>query len=146
MSRTYSSTTDDGLSEDRTRVHFEAWTPATFAEMERDEALRNVPQPSSPLHNSRAQEVEEEEEEVKLRVILRARDLEDVRLTVRPATTGETLASGFRRQLADTKPEVLSANPSITLWFDGEQLEEHVTLEEADITDKDIIEVHLKAA
>ncbi|KAK0387563.1 hypothetical protein NLU13_3809 [Sarocladium strictum] len=150
LSRTYSAATDDGLSDDRTHIHFEAWTQATFTEMERQEASRHDPQPSSPLHDSHPSAEEEAEEEIKLRIILRARGLDDVRLTVRPATTAETLITGWRAQLSSKSPEALQealkSNPMVTLWFDGEQLEEHVTLDEAEITDMDSIEVHLKSA
>ncbi|KAL2209830.1 hypothetical protein CC79DRAFT_1354681 [Sarocladium strictum] len=149
LSRSYSSgTQDDGLSNDHRGVLFEAWTPTTFAEMERLEASRSNPQPSSPLHTSQLapSQEEEEEEEIKLRVLLRARGLPDIGLTVRPATTAETLVTGFRARIGASHPDALSGGVAVTLWFDGEQLGEHATLEEADIDDRDIIEVHLKAA
>jgi hypothetical protein len=50
----------------------------------------------------------------------------------------------FRNQVTNANPDAIPAGMGVQLWFDGEQLEEHMTLEEADIADRDIIEVHLR--
>ncbi|CAM1506988.1 Fc.00g066290.m01.CDS01 [Cosmosporella sp. VM-42] len=123
----------EGLNSSKTKVHMEAWTPELFQEMEAQAELQR---------QREAGEISEEEKEelpeVKLRVILKARDLEGVRLMVRPETTVETLVTGFRTQKG------LGSDRDVTLWFDGDQLEEHVTMDEAEIDDMDTIEVHIK--
>ncbi|KAF7545882.1 hypothetical protein G7Z17_g8841 [Cylindrodendrum hubeiense] len=125
-----------GLVESRTRVHMEAWTPELFQEMEHEEELRRKRE-AGELSDEEAPE-EAPEPEQKLKVTLKARDFEDVRLTVRLETTVETLVTGFRTQ------RDVDANREISLWFDGERLEEHVTMDEAEIDDMDTIEVHIK--
>ncbi|KAH7162993.1 ubiquitin-2 like Rad60 SUMO-like-domain-containing protein [Dactylonectria estremocensis] len=125
-----------GLVDSSTKVHLEAWTPDLFQDMEREEDLRR---------KREAGELSDEDEpelalepETKIKVILKARDLDDVKLSVRPETTVETLVTGFRTQ------RDVTANRDISLWFDGERLEEHVTMDEAEIDDMDTIEVHIK--
>ena len=126
----------DGLSSSKSRVHMEAWTPELFQEMEAKAELQR---------RREAGEISDEEEarpeelpEVKLRVILKSRELEDVKLTIRPETTAETLVTGFRTQ------RHLGSEKDVSLWFDGEKLEEHVTMDEAEIVDMDTIEVHVR--
>ncbi|KAH7023079.1 ubiquitin-2 like Rad60 SUMO-like-domain-containing protein [Ilyonectria destructans] len=126
-----------GLLESRTRVHLEAWTPDLFQEMEREEDLRRKRE-AGELSDEEAAPEEAPEPEIKIKVILKARDLEDVKLTVRPETTVETLVTGFRTQ------RDVGANQEVSLWFDGERLEEHVTMDDAEIDDMDTIEVHIK--
>ncbi|KJZ76683.1 hypothetical protein HIM_04019 [Hirsutella minnesotensis 3608] len=129
----------DGLASDRPGVLMEVWTPDLFREMERQEELRR---------RREAGELSDSDDdttargspapEVKLRVILKARDLDDVKLTVRPETTVETLMTGFRSQRR------IGSDKTISVRFDGEQLDEHVTMEEADIEDMDTLEVHIR--
>lgn len=122
-----------GLSEDRKMIHLEISTPEIFQQWE-EEKQREAQKAQESEDNEPAPAVEVDE---KLRVVLRARDLEDVRLTVRAATKAETLVEAYRRirKLGDQ---------SITLWFDGDQLGAETTLEEMDINDMDTIEVHIK--
>lgn len=148
----------DGLAEARTRVHMEAWTPALFAQMERDEELRRRREAGELSddddedgagagdgeHGGGAAGGDgdggrgEAEEAVKLRVILKPRDLEPVKLLVRPETTVDTLVTAFRTQR--DVPE----GADVGLWFDGMRMEEDATMEDADIDDMDTIEVHIK--
>ncbi|PHH86287.1 hypothetical protein CDD83_10468 [Cordyceps sp. RAO-2017] len=129
-----------GLTDNRAGVHMEAWTPALFHEMEREEEARRRREAgeSSEAEASEAEAAEARAAEVKIRVILRARQLDDVRLTVRPETTVETLLTGFRAQRG------VGSDEAVSLWFDGERLEEHVTMEAAEIDDLDTMEVHVK--
>ena len=125
-----------GLNPDGTKVHMEMWTLDAFKQWEEEEERRRKVEAGELSEEDEAGQPEEPE--VKLKVILRARDLEEVGLTVRPGTTVETLVTGFkaRRELGPDK--------DVTLWFDGEKMEEHVTIEEAEIDDMDNIEVHIK--
>ncbi|KAG5957568.1 hypothetical protein E4U58_005850 [Claviceps cyperi] len=132
-----------GLDDNNTmHVHFEVWTKAQFEEMERaeeswqrrrdagelsddDDSLDHLPEePAVP--------------EAKLRVVLKSRGLPDVKLTVRPETTVETLITGFQTQQAS------AVGKDVGIWFDGDRLEEHMTMEEVEIDDLDTLEVHVK--
>ncbi|EFY90251.1 hypothetical protein MAC_03766 [Metarhizium acridum CQMa 102] len=128
-----------GLADGRTRVHMEAWTLDLFHEMEREEELRRK-RGAGELsdEDDRAAAEEAPAPEVKIRVILKSRDLEDVNLTVRPETTVETLITGFRTQRS------IGSDKDVGLWFDGDRLEEHVTMDEAEIDDMDTFEVHIR--
>lgn len=130
----------NGLAGDRTRVHMEAWTLELFQEMEREEEQRRKREAGElpDDETSPQDDGEPPPPEVKIRVILKARDLEDVRLTVRPETTVETLVTGFRSQRS------IGSDKDVGLWFDGDRLEEHVTMDEAEIDDMDTFEVHIK--
>ncbi|KAG5919290.1 hypothetical protein E4U53_004014 [Claviceps sorghi] len=130
-----------GLGDNRTQVHMEVWTKAQFEAMEYEEDLRRKREAgelSDDDDSLRHVADEPPAVEVKLRVILKARGLDDVKLTVRPETTIETLITGFRRQ----QPSALGKDVSI--WFDGERLEEHMTMDEVEIDDLDTLEVHIK--
>ncbi|POR33229.1 Uncharacterized protein TPAR_06589 [Tolypocladium paradoxum] len=126
-----------GLTRRNNRVHLEAWTPELFQEMEREEELRRKREAGELSEEEEALE-EPPEPEIKIRVILRARGLEDVKLTVRPETTVETLVTGFRTQRG------VGSDKDVGLWFDGDRLEEHVTMIDAEINDMDAFEVHIK--
>ena len=147
----------DGLAEARTRVHMEAWTPELFAQMERDEEIRRK-RDAGELDDDDDYDYESERgenrdtqdggkagqgegggDQVKLRIILKPKDLEPVKLMVRPETTVETLLTAFR-----TQRDVGGEGAEVALWFDGMRLEEDTTMEEAEIDDMDTIEVHIK--
>lgn len=137
-----------GLGRGRSQVHMEVWTPEMFQRWEDEDEQRRRRAQEGELSDDdedggaggggAAAGDEPEQPERKIKVVLKARDLGDVGLTVRPETTAETLMTGFRA----TKG--LGPDTAITLMFDGERLEEHVTMEEADIDDMDAIEVHIK--
>ena len=134
-----------GLTDSRTRVHMEAWTPQLFQEMEREEEVRRKRE-AGELSGTEDETQEPSEAaaaasppaEVKLRVVLKARDLDDVKLTVRPETTVEALVTGFRAQRA------IPPERDVGLWFDGERMADETTMADADIDDMDTIEVHVK--
>lgn len=132
---------NDGLSNSRTRVHFEAWTTSLFEEMEHEEELRRKREAgelSEEEEDIYSAPVEEEPEDVKLRIILQPRELEAVKLNVRPETNVVTLIAAFKSQR--TVPD----GAEVALWFDGEKMADEMTMEEADIDDMDSIEVHIK--
>lgn len=128
-----------GISRDGTQVHMEIWTPEMFQRWEEEEDRRQkILAGELPDDDEDAAGAEEPEPEKTLKIILKARDLEEVKFTVRPATTVETLITAFKTQRA------LGPDKEVTLWFDGVMMEEHVTMEEADIEEMDVIEVHIK--
>lgn len=129
----------EGLAEGRTRIHMEAWTPELFQEMEKQEELRRRRQVGELSDESGDEAAEEPPTpEVKIRVILKAPGLEDVKLTVRPETTVETLVTGFRTQRS------IGSEKDVNVVFEGERLEEHTTMEDAEIADMDLIDVHVR--
>ncbi|KAM3559244.1 hypothetical protein MY1884_003556 [Beauveria asiatica] len=141
--------TRDGFNESGTRVHMQAWTPALFAKMEREDeaARRQREMPSETAGEGGEGNYEEDnddEEEEKsaaaamVRVVLKSRDREPVKLKVLPETTTELLVAAFRAQ-RDVPP-----GADVALWFDGMRLQEGATMEDADIDDMDTIEVHVK--
>ncbi|KAG6010619.1 hypothetical protein E4U21_005117 [Claviceps maximensis] len=131
-----------GLRDNRTVVYMEVWTKAQFEEMEREEEIqrkRDAGELSDDDDDPRHVASDEAAAvEVKLRIILKARGLDDVKLTVRPETTVETLITGFRMQ----QPSAVGKD--VGIWFDGDRLEEHMTMDEVQIDDLDTLEVHIK--
>ncbi|EGX91799.1 Ubiquitin [Cordyceps militaris CM01] len=128
----------DGFNDDRTRVHMEAWTPAQFAQMEREEERRRRRDLSDEPASGAGDNDEEDTAAAVLRVILKTRGGEPVKLRVLPETTTETLVAAFRAQ-RDVPQEA-----DVGLWFDGLRLEAGATLSDAGIDDMDTIEVHVK--
>ncbi|KAL7927918.1 ubiquitin-2 like Rad60 SUMO-like domain-containing protein [Trichoderma austrokoningii] len=125
-----------GLQDGRTKVVFEAWTTEGFRQMEREEE-RRMKREAGELSDDETTR-EEQVKETKLRVVLKAKDIEAVKLTVRLETTVETLIVGFRTQ------RNVSSSKDVGIWFDGDRLEEHQTMEDIDINDMDTLEVHIK--
>uniref|UniRef100_A0A0B7JWN7 Ubiquitin-like domain-containing protein n=1 Tax=Bionectria ochroleuca TaxID=29856 RepID=A0A0B7JWN7_BIOOC len=79
-----------------------------------------------------------ESEAVILTINLAARDLEPAEMKVQPETTVDTVITTYRAI------QNLPSSRQITLWFDGEMLEDYITMKDADIDDLDTIEVHIK--
>ncbi|KAG6037848.1 hypothetical protein E4U40_002060 [Claviceps sp. LM458 group G5] len=133
-----------GLDDNSTmHVHFEVWTKAQFEEMERAEESWQRRRDAGELSDDDDDSLDHLPEEsavpeAKLRVVLKSRGLPDVKLTVRPETTVETLITGFQTQQAS------AAGKDVGIWFDGDRLEEHMTMEEVEIDDLDTLEVHVK--
>ncbi|TQV96779.1 Ubiquitin [Cordyceps javanica] len=144
--------TRDGFNESRTRIHMQAWTPALFAEMEHEEERRRRRELSDDEDETGAAAAAEpyggehggeggaadDAQAAMLRIILKAKGGEPVKLKVLPETTAQTLVAAFRAQR--DVPEAAD----VGLWFDGMRLEEDATMEDADIEDMDTIEVHVK--
>ncbi|KAM0260281.1 hypothetical protein ACHAQJ_002846 [Trichoderma viride] len=126
-----------GLQDGRTKVVLEAWTTEGFSQMELEEEMR-IKREAGELSDEESIQEEQEEKPTKLRVVLKAKDMETVKLTVRLETTVETLIVGFRSQ------RNIASNKDVGVWFDGDRLEEHQTMQEVDINDMDTLEVHIK--
>ena len=129
----------DGLILDKTKIHMEIWTPELYQQMLAQEAERlKAIESGSSDDEGGAPEPEPEEEVQKLRIILRPKEGGDVQCTVRPETTVDTLITFFKAKAT------VASGKNISLYFDGEMLEEHVTMIDAEIEDGFVIEVHLK--
>jgi hypothetical protein len=69
--------------------------------------------------------------------MLKGRDVEPLACKILPETTVETLISYFRQQ------RNVGSDKQVSLWWDGERLEEHVEMKDAEIEAQDTIEVHI---
>ncbi|KAH6682108.1 ubiquitin-2 like Rad60 SUMO-like-domain-containing protein [Plectosphaerella plurivora] len=134
----------EGILDSLGAIQIEAWTDETWelAQKEKDRArLRDLGELSD---DSQDDDLDDEPapkpEEETIKVILKTRDndKEAVKARARPMTTIAELIVYFRkaRNLPETTPVVLQ--------FDGEQLDEATTLQDAEIEDMDTIEVHIK--
>lgn len=128
---------------DETKVHLQIWTSKLLEDHLAEEQRRRK-RASGDVYDddddgSDGVQVQEPvEERRKFKVNLKARDYEEMGLTVLLETTVETLMTAFRSHRA------IPPEKEISLRFDGDQLEEHVTMEEAGVDEMDTIEVHLK--
>ncbi|KAM0265801.1 hypothetical protein ACHAPA_007640 [Fusarium lateritium] len=124
----------DGFKNNRTVVAMEAWTLCQFQEMEHNEELQRK--------RDAGELPEEEEPQAQDRhyfmIVLKGRDVEPLDCKVMPETTVDTLIAVFRKQ------RQISSEKEVSLWWDGERLEEHIEMEEAEIEDHDTIEVHIQ--
>ncbi|KAM0564370.1 hypothetical protein ACHAPJ_000583 [Fusarium lateritium] len=125
-----------GFTDNRTVVHMEAWTPDLFQEMERNEELRRRRDAGELSDDEDEDEGPVEDERFK--VVLKGRDMEPFSCTVRPRTTAETIITCFRQQ------RQIGSDKEVSLWWDGERLEEYIEMEQAEIEDMDTIEVHIQ--
>ncbi|KAF4958180.1 hypothetical protein FSARC_11064 [Fusarium sarcochroum] len=123
-----------GFTDNRTVVHMEAWTPDLFQEMERNEELRRKRDAGELSDDEDEGPLEDE----RFKVVLKGRDMEPFSCTVRPRTTAETIITCFRQQ------RQIGSDKEVSLWWDGERLEEHIEMEQAEIEDMDTIEVHIQ--
>ncbi|SPJ79185.1 uncharacterized protein FTOL_07576 [Fusarium torulosum] len=124
----------EGFKSNRTVVAMEAWTLDQFQEMEHKEELQR--------RRDAGELPEEEENQTQDRhyfmIVLKGRDVDPLDCKVMPETTVDTLIAVFRKQ------RQISSEREVSLWWDGERLEEHVEMEEAEIEDHDTIEVHVQ--
>ncbi|KAF2185121.1 hypothetical protein K469DRAFT_632940 [Zopfia rhizophila CBS 207.26] len=134
---------DDNIytDEDPPKIHLQAWTQEVFQRWKKEEAA------AEEARRKAAEPPKEQEEEVmktmatessKIRVILRAKEKEDFRISVHPDTTFEHLTSAYRsaRKIPIDQP--------VTLYFDGDRLRTMDVVADSEIEDKDTIEVHFK--
>ena len=78
------------------------------------------------------QQVQEE----KLRIILRAKDMQEVKLRVKATTKIADLVAAFRAQR-----EAEVGERSVELWFDGDRMEEEDCVGDADLEDLSGVDV-----
>ncbi|KAI1872651.1 hypothetical protein JX265_005531 [Neoarthrinium moseri] len=122
------------------KVHIEAWTPELYEQHQAAVELE-----SKRRRGEIDDELEEEPEpapkpeEKKIKVTLRSRNYGDQGLRVPVNCSVSFLIKAFRR----VKTE-LPADKQIEIQFDGEQLEESSTIDEAGVEDMDVIEVHIR--
>lgn len=129
--------------DDWTNVHLQMWTRELWEEHEKQEARRrrhDLGDYSDDEGGNQGDgaDVIEPEVEQKIKVLLKTKADEPLKTSVRPSTTIGTLMELFRKMRG------LAADAPITLMFDGDELEEEMTVEEADIGDMETIEVYIR--
>ncbi|KAJ9134102.1 hypothetical protein NKR23_g10334 [Pleurostoma richardsiae] len=120
----------------------EAWTEEDYqAEQEERERQRRRDRgeysDDDEMSDMQSPVVNEEDEE-KIRVILKARDTEPVKLTAWASTDVNILIAAYRKQ------RTVPPDCEISLYFDGDKLAEDSTVGDADIGDMETVEVHIK--
>jgi hypothetical protein len=140
--RSVSGGSVEGFTEKWKQILMEAWTDDLYKEyLEKKEKDRKRSlgelgdEEDEQIMQAAAHEPTPEE---KIKVILKGRDDEPVKTTVRLTTTVKDLVLLYR-----TKRDIPS-DMDIVLMFDGERLEEHLTVVEAEISDLDSIDVLVK--
>lgn len=122
----------DGMDSEG-RIHLRAWTDSAYdiyKKRKADKAKR------SQAEADGEDIVEEQKPKVrKIKLILKAKDLEPFKLVVKDHTTVQKIMDAFcnNRSVPDGKDVVLS--------FDGDELEPNTVVGETDIEDMDVIEV-----
>ena len=115
------------------RIHFEAWTQDLF-----DANQRQLKAKQDRGDSEDEPEVIEQAVEQKMKLVMKARGMEPLKIFAKPTTTFERLAGAFRnsRDIPEGK--------DIILLFDGEKLDPNSTVEHVELDDMDNIEVHLR--
>ncbi|KFY19652.1 hypothetical protein V493_07879, partial [Pseudogymnoascus sp. VKM F-4281 (FW-2241)] len=136
---------DDGGGAEGGDVHLEAWTREAFeAHKAAEEArarnahldLENEDHGVSGSPAAEAATSQQQTQEEKLRIILRAKDMPEVKLRVKATTKIADLVAAFRAQR-----EVEVAGRSVELWFDGDRMEEDDCVGDADLEDLSGVDV-----
>ncbi|CAH0049672.1 unnamed protein product [Clonostachys solani] len=128
------SSNRDGISPDGTVVLMRIHTPEGFRQFEEEKRRKRETQDFSDDEECELPESSTET----LKINLAARDLEPAELKVQPETTVDTVITTYRAI------QKIPSSRQITLWFDGEMLEDYITMRDADIDNLDTIEVHIK--
>lgn len=125
------STEGDGF-DDNGRLHFEAWTEDLFMAYQRQNQLQqdgveNEPEPEPA-----------QEPSGRIKLLLKARDMEPFRLRVKPTTSVEKMALAFRTD------KNIPEEKEIALYFDGDRLDPVLRVADSELDDMDTIEVHIR--
>jgi Ubiquitin-2 like Rad60 SUMO-like len=119
------------------RIHMEAWTEETYKIYEKRKAAKQKRERSESDGEAAAQH-EKENAVQKTKLIMRARNLDDYKITVKATTTIERMIGAFRqgRGVPDEK--------QIAIHLEGDELDPATTIGELDLEDMDIVEVHFR--
>lgn len=126
----------DGIDQ-HGRLHIEAWTADALEYYKKRKAAKEKKEQGGSDEEAAAREARKEAIP-KTKLILKAKDMEDVKLTVKAATTVEKMIGGFRsiRELPEDK--------HITIHMDGDELGLSTTVGELELEDMDILDVHVR--
>lgn len=115
------------------KVHFEAWTPDLYDHHQRKLAAKQD-------HDNDDDEPEEVVEHTveKIKIIMKAKGMEPVKLQVRPTTTFHKMAIAFREQ------RDIPEGKDLALYFDGDKLDPDSKVEDTELAEMDNVEVHIR--
>jgi hypothetical protein len=117
------------------RVHLEAWTRDSFQAYQKKITARQ----NKEQYQSESDEVPEQSEDVqKIRLVLKAKDLEAFKLVVKPTTSIGKMIVAFR------KAKNVPGDKEISLHLDGDELDAESTAAGNEFEDMDSIEVHIR--
>ena len=115
------------------KVHFEAWTQDLFDHNQRRLAAKQ----------NRGYSEDEPEEVLgpaveKIKLCMKAKGMDPVKLQVKGSTTFQKMASVFRES------RDIPGEKDIELYFDGEKLDPESKVDDTEIEDRDVVEVHIR--
>ena len=113
------------------KVHFQAWTQDLFDSNQRRLAAQN-------RDNSEEEPEVTEPTVEKIKLCMKAKGMEPVKLQVKGSTTFQKMASAFRESRG------IPEGSDIELYFDGEKLDPESKMEDTEIEDRDIVDVHIR--
>jgi len=119
------------------RIHMEAWTEETYKIYEKRKAAKQERERGESDGEAAAQQ-EKENAVRKTKLIMKARNLDDYKITVKATTTIERMIGAFRqgRGVPDEK--------QIAIHLEGDELNPATTIGDLDLEDMDIVEVHIR--
>jgi hypothetical protein len=125
----------DGV-DDEGRIHMEAWTEEAWEIYEKRKAAKQKRDQGGSDDEAAAREAKEKSVP-KTKLIMKARDLEDYKITVRASTTIEKMIGAYRgaREVPDDK--------RITVHFEGDELDPATQIGQTELEDLDLLEVHI---
>lgn len=122
------SSTDNTLDE-KGRLHLEAWTESLYMEYQRKLQQEEDGEEQAPLA------VEQVE---KIKLLLKARNMEPIKMKVKPTTPISKLIHYVR----DNQP--VPEGKEILLYFDGDKLDPDTTVADVELGDMDTVEIHYR--
>ncbi|KAF2441015.1 hypothetical protein P171DRAFT_434710 [Karstenula rhodostoma CBS 690.94] len=132
---------DPTIYDDETlpRIHVTAWTEEAWKAKKEADALEAAAAVEAAKIIEEPEPEPEPEPEVKqIRLVLKAKGKDDFKIRVNPHTEIGHIAYAYKGGMGLPKEQ------PITLMFDGDRLKPIDTVEDADVDDMDVIEVHFK--
>ncbi|RFU24490.1 hypothetical protein B7463_g11847, partial [Scytalidium lignicola] len=115
------------------RIHLEAWTEELHKLYQKDLVTQE-----RRLEENNEEPEEEKSEEQKIRIIMTPREMEPYKLMVKPTTSIAKLILAF------TRARGIPGSKTVSIFFDGDQLDPQSTVKDTDLNDMDTVEVHVK--
>lgn len=114
------------------RLHFEAWTDELLTAYQNNTQLQQ-----DGGEDQEDPEVDQDQPE-RIKLLLKAREMEPFRLRVKATTLVRRICDTFRNE------KNIPAEKDIALYFDGDKLDPDMKVEDAELTDMDTVEVHIR--
>jgi hypothetical protein len=117
------------------RIHLEAWTEEAWEYDQKRRAAKQKREQGGSDDEAAAPMAKDLVPKTK--VIMKARGMEDFRITVKATTTIQKMIAAYRnaREVPDDK--------RIAVYFEGDELEPAIAIGQTDLEDMDLLEVHI---